>query len=47
MKTIIVRCRSCKHEFRATVLDSNEARDPRRHAVPLKCPRCGSQDIDT
>ena len=42
MKTITARCRRCQHVFYAEILDPEEARDPRRPSVPLRCPHCRS-----
>ena len=47
MKTIIARCRQCGHEFRAEILDREEARDPSRLSAQLRCERCRSTDLDT
>ena len=46
MRTIIARCRLCRHEFRAEILDRDEARDPSRPSAPLRCVQCGSTDLD-
>ena len=47
MKTITARCRRCQHVFRAEILDREEAQDPRRSTEPLRCPQCGSTELDT
>ena len=47
MRTITVRCRRCGHEFRAEILDREEAQDPRRQTRPLICERCDGTDLDT
>ena len=47
MKTIIAHYRRCGHEFRAEILDREEARDPGRPSAQLRCERCRSTDLDT
>ena len=47
MTTMTVHCRSYGHEFRAKILDPEEARDPSRSSARLSCERCGSIDSDT
>ena len=46
MKTNIARCRQCGHEFRAEILDREEARDPSRLSAQLRCELCRSTDLD-
>jgi uncharacterized Zn finger protein len=45
MKRVLVICRVCGHEQPQEVLDDRELRDPRIRRGPVRCPKCGSEDV--
>jgi predicted Zn-ribbon and HTH transcriptional regulator len=46
MKNQRLICKKCGYHFQAEVLEEGEAEEKRIRPAPIRCPKCGSQDIE-
>ncbi len=46
MRTVRLICRQCGHEDKVEILTPDEKRDPTIPRQPVRCPKCGSTDVE-
>ena len=43
----IFKCQMCGNQFEVEVFDRDDPEERRRQGAPVRCPKCGSAQIET